>query len=211
MNNKSFSGNFMMNMIYQNPIFVQVLGICSTLAVTNNLTNTMVMTFAVTFATGLSSFTLSAFRDLIPFKVRMIAQTLVIAFFVIIVDLVIKAYLPEISKSLAAYVGLILTNCILMGRAEAFAQSNTPLISMWDGITSGLGYMAVLMVVAFFRELMGFGTLFGFPIFQLVENGGWFTPWLLAIQAPSAFFLLAVLVWIFRGRLEALNAARGGK
>lgn len=210
MNNKTFTGNFLNNVIYQNPIIVQVLGICSTLAVTNNLINTLVMTFAVTFATGLSSFTLSFLREVIPFKVRMIAQTLVIAFFVIIVDLIIKAYLPEISKSLAAYVGLILTNCILMGRAEAFAQSNTPLISMWDGITSGLGYMIVLLVVAFIRELFGFGTLFGVTIFPLVEDGGWFTPWLLAIQAPSAFFILAVIFWIFRGRLQALNE-KGGK
>lgn len=208
MENKTIKGNFLVNTLYENPVIVQAIGICSTLAVTNNLTNTGVMTVAVIFVLCLSNFTISVIRNLIPHKVRMIAQTLIIAFFVIIVDIFLKAYLPEISKSLAAYVGLILTNCILMGRAEAFAQGNNPLISMWDGFTSGAGYMIVLMVVAFFREILGFGTIFGFQVFPLVENGGWFTPWLLSIQSASAFFILAILTWIFR---EHLESKKGGK
>ncbi len=123
----------------------------------------------------------------------MIVQTLIIAFFVIIVDIMLRAYLPDISKSLGPYVGLIITNCIIMGRAEAFAQSNAPLISFWDGITSGLGYMWVLMAIAFFRELLGFGTLFGIKIL-----GTGFTPWTIMVMAPSAFFILGILIWIVK-------------
>jgi Na+-transporting NADH:ubiquinone oxidoreductase subunit D len=150
------------NLWTNNPIFMQVLGICSALAVTNLLTNTMIMTIGVTFVTAMSSFTVSLIKTLIPRKVRMIVQTLIIAFYVIIVDILLRAYLPDISRSLGPYVGLIITNCIIMGRAEAFAQSNPPLISAWDGATSGFGYMAVLMTIAFFRSSSDSGRSSGF-------------------------------------------------
>ena len=179
------------NLWTNNPIFMQVLGICSALAVTNLLTNTMIMTIGVTFVTAMSSFTVSLIKSLIPRKVRMIVQTLIIAFYVIIVDILLRAYLPDISRSLGPYVGLIITNCIIMGRAEAFAQSNPPLISMWDGATSGFGYMAVLLTIAFFRELLGFGTLFGV---QVLPDS--FVPWTIMVTAPSAFFFLGLIIWV---------------
>jgi len=178
------------NLWTNNPIFMQILGICSALAVTNLLTNTAIMTLGVTLVTGFSSLTVSLLKKLIPRKVRMIVQTLIIAFYVIIVDLVLKAFLPEISKNLGPYVGLIITNCIIMGRAEAFAQGNRPIVSFWDGITSGLGYMGVLMVMAVFRELLGFGTLFGYQIMPAA-----FVPWTIMVMPPSAFFLLGLIIW----------------
>jgi Na+-transporting NADH:ubiquinone oxidoreductase subunit D len=178
------------NLWTNNPIFMQVLGICSALAVTNLLTNTMIMTIGVTFVTAMSSLTVSLIKTFIPRKVRMIVQTLIIAFYVIIVDILLRAYLPEISRALGPYVGLIITNCIIMGRAEAFAQSNPPLISMWDGATSGFGYMAVLLLIAFFRELLGFGSLFGVQV--LPES---FVPWTIMVTAPSAFFFLGLIIW----------------
>lgn len=179
------------NLWTSNPIFMQILGICSALAVTNLLVNTMIMTIGVVFVTAMSSFTVSLIKTLIPRKVRMIVQTLIIAFYVIIVDILLRAYLPEISRALGPYVGLIITNCIIMGRAEAFAQSNPPLISMWDGATSGFGYMAVLLTIAFVRELFGFGTLFGI---QVLPDA--FEPWIIMVTPPSAFFLLGIIIWI---------------
>jgi len=179
------------NLWDNNPVFVQILGICSTLAVTNNLTNTFIMTISVTFVAGLTNFTVASIKHLIPGKVRMIIQTLIISFFVIIVDLLLRAFLPAISKSLGPYVGLIITNCIIMGRAEAFAQSNKPLISLWDGFTTGIGYMWILMAIAFIRELLGFGSLFGI---QIMPEG--FQTWTIMIMAPSAFFILGVVIWI---------------
>jgi len=178
------------NVWYNNPIFIQILGICSTLAVTNNLMNTLIMTLGVMFVAAFTNLTVSLLKSLIPRKVRMILQTLIIAFYVIIVDILLRAYLPEISKSLGPYVGLIITNCIIMGRAEAFAQSHGPILSVWDGITSGLGYMWVLMLIALVRELMGFGTIFGMVV--LPEG---FTPWTIMVMAPSAFFLLGSVIW----------------
>jgi len=178
------------NLWTNNPIFMQILGICSALAVTNLLTNTAIMTLGVTLVTGFSNLTVSLLKKLMPRKVRMIAQTLIIAFYVIIVDLLLKAFLPDISKNLGPYVGLIITNCIIMGRAEAFAQSNGPVVSLWDGLTSGLGYMGVLMVIAVFRELLGFGTLFGFQILPAS-----FVPWTIMVMPPSAFFLLGLIIW----------------
>lgn len=179
------------NLWGNNPVFVQILGICSTLAVTNNLTNTFIMTIALMFVTAFSNLTVSLMKSFIPKKVRMIIQTLIIATYVIFVDLILRAYLPDVSKALGPYVGLIITNCIIMGRAEAFAQSNGALLSFWDGITSGLGYMWVLMAIAFVRELLGFGTLFGITVLPAV-----FTPWTIMVMAPSAFFLLGILIWI---------------
>lgn len=178
------------NLWTDNPIFVQILGICSTLAVTNNLANTLIMTAAVIFVTGLSNTTVSLVKSLIPRKVRMIVQTIVIAFYVIIVDIVLRAYLPDISRALGPYVGLIITNCIIMGRAEAFAQANPPIAALWDGVTSGAGYMGVLIIIAVIRELLGAGSLLGFPIF-----GEGFTAWTIMVMPPSAFFLLGSLIW----------------
>ncbi len=192
------------NIWYSNPIFIQILGICSTLAVTNNLTNTVIMTVGLIFVAAFTNLTVSLLKNLIPRKVRMILQTLIIAFYVIIVDILLRAYLPEVSKSLGPYVGLIITNCIIMGRAEAFAQSHGPLLSVWDGITSGLGYMWVLMIIAFVRELMGFGTLFGITV---LPSG--FTPWTIMVMAPSAFFLLGTFIWV--AKTIILKQETGGK
>jgi len=195
------------NLWYNNPIFIQVLGICSTLAVTNNLTNTAIMTLGVSFATAFSSLTLSGMNKLIPNKVRMIVQVLVISFYVIIIDIVLRAYLPDISRSLGPYVGLIITNCIIMGRAEGFARSNPPLLSFWDGLTSGLGYMGVLMLIAVVRELLGFGSLFGIPILTALL-GDTFTPWTIMIMAPSAFFLVAMVIWTSKTIQEKAKASK---
>jgi len=188
---------FRRNLWTNNPIFMQVLGICSALAVTNLLTNTLIMTIGVVFVTGMSSLTVSILKSLMPRKVRMIVQTLIIAFYVIIVDLVLKAYLPTVSKSLGPYVGLIITNCIIMGRAEAFAQSNGPILSFWDGITSGMGYMGVLLAIAFVRELLGFGALFGYHVMP-----AGFVPWIIMVMPPSAFFILGVVIWIGKAILN---------
>ena len=179
------------NILTNNPILIQVLGICSTLAVTNNMKNTTIMCLGVIFVTALSNFTVSLLKYFIPKKVRMIVQTLIIAFFVIIVDIVLKAYIPDVSSRLGPYVGLIITNCIIMGRAEAFAQSNAPFISFWDGLTAGIGYSLILLVIAFIREILGFGTIYGYRIMP-----GFFTSWTIMISAPSGFFLLAVILWI---------------
>jgi len=178
------------NLWTNNPIFIQILGICSTLAVTNNVRNTMIMSLGVTFATALSSMTLSAMKDLLPRKVRMIIQVVVMSFYVILLDILLRAYLPDVSKQLGPYVGLIITNCILMGRAEAYAAANKPLMSFWDGLTSGIGYMAVLLAISVIRELLGFGTLLGF---RIMPEG--FVTWTIMIMAPSAFFFVAMVMW----------------
>ena len=190
MSNETPAGVLKKNLWTDNPIFVQILGICSTLAVTNSLANTLIMTVAVMLVTGLSNITVSVMKTLIPRKVRMIVQTLIIAFYVILVDIILRAYLPDVSRTLGPYVGLIITNCIIMGRAEAFAQSNPPIIALWDGLTSGLGYMAVLVIIAFIRELLGAGSLMGF---QVLPAG--FTRWTIMVMPPSAFFLLGGLIW----------------
>ena len=184
------------NLFSNNPVFVQILGICSTLAVTNNLINTLIMASGVTLSTAFSNFTISAIKDLIPRKVRMIVQVLIISFYVIIFDLFLKAFIPQVSKVLGPYVGLIITNCILMGRAEAFAQANPPLLSFWDGISSGLGYMYVLCTIAFTRQLLGFGTILNI---RLMPDS--FLPWTIMVMAPSAFFLLGIFIWIVKGPL----------
>lgn len=179
----------------ENSIWKQVLGICSSLAVTNLLLNSLVMGLGVIFAIGLASFTISLIRDYTPRSVRMMVQILIIAAYVIVVDIFLKAYYPAISKSLGPYVGLIITNCILMGRAEAFASKNPPLDSFFDGIGAGVGYTIVLLLIAFVRELMGQGTLFGFQVL-----GDWWVNWSIMVMAPSAFFLLAMLIWIINTR-----------
>ena len=184
---------FLANIWKNNPVIVQILGICSALAVTNNLTNTLIMSIGLIFTTAFSSLTISALRRHIPKNVRMMVQVLIIATYVIILDIVLKAYLPSISKALGPYVGLIITNCIIMGRAEAFAQSHGPVLSFIDGISAGIGYSLILLAVAFIRELLGFGTLFGL---RVMPEG--FTPWVIMIMAPSAFFILGAIIWIAR-------------
>lgn len=180
----------------ENPVFVQILGICSTLAVTNKLENTIVMTLGVIFTTTLSSFTFSILRKVIPARIRMMVETLIIATFVIIVDIILKAYMPEVWQQLGPYVGLIITNCIVMGRMEAFAASNPPGLSLIDGLASGIGYAYVLVIIAFFRELLGSGTIWGFQVF-----GDWWSNWAIMIMPPGAFFMLAIFIWIVKGRM----------
>ncbi len=182
---------FMNSAFTENSIWKQVLGICSSLAVTNLLINSLVMGLGVIFAIGLASFSISLIRNYTPRSVRMMVQVLIIAAYVIIVDIFLKAYYPVISKSLGPYVGLIITNCILMGRAEAFASKNPPIESFVDGIGAGVGYTLVLLIIAFVRELMGQGSLFGIKVL-----GDWWVNWSIMVMAPSAFFLLAILIWI---------------
>jgi Na+-transporting NADH:ubiquinone oxidoreductase subunit D len=157
--------------------------------------NSLIMGLGVTCALAVSCFTISVIRDYTPRSVRMIVQTLIIAAYVISVDIVLKAKMPEVSKQLGPYVGLIITNCILMGRAEAFASKNPPIDSFIDGIGAGLGYTLVLLVLAFIRELFGFGSLFGIRILP-----DWWTNWGIMVMAPSAFFLLAILIWIINNK-----------
>ena len=182
------------NIFTNNPILVQVLGICSTLAVTNSIRNTIVMCIGLIFTVSLSSASLSIIRKVIPSKVRMIIEVFIISFWVIIVDLVLKAYLPEISRQLGPYVGLIITNCIVMGRTEAFGLQNPPIPALWDGITSGLGYSLVLIFISIIRELLGSGTLLGVRIL-----GSNWVNWNIMIMAPGAFFILALIIWIVKG------------
>ncbi|HEB32118.1 MAG TPA: NADH:ubiquinone reductase (Na(+)-transporting) subunit D [Spirochaetes bacterium] len=186
-----------------NPVFAQVLGICSTLAVTNALKNTVVMSVGLIFVTGLSSLTVSLMREYIPSRIRMMVETLIIASYVIIVDIVLKAYLPDISRQLGPYVGLIITNCIIMGRAEAFALSNPPGLSFVDGAVSGIGYSYVLLIIAFFRELLGSGSIWGIKVL-----GSWWTNWSIMVMAPGAFFMLALFIWIVKG---SFSEEEGGK
>ena len=181
-----------------NPIALQVLGVCSALAVTTKLETAFVMTLAVTFVTALSNFSVSLIRNHIPNSVRIIVQMVIIASLVIVVDQVLKAYLYDISKQLSVFVGLIITNCIVMGRAEAFAMKSAPIPSLIDGIGNGLGYGFVLITVGFFRELFGSGKLFGLEVLPLVSNGGWYQPNGLMLLAPSAFFLIGFMIWAIR-------------
>ena len=178
------------NIWKENQVLRQILGICSSLAVTNLMANSLVMGLGLTFSTALSSLTLSALRNLIPRRIRMIVQVLVIAFYVILVDIFIKATLPDISKALGPYVGLIITNCIIMGRAEAYAAKNPPLPAMLDGLFAGIGYTAVLLIISSIREFMGFGTLFGINV-----NFG-FETWTIMVMPPAAFFIIGSLIWI---------------
>ena len=179
----------------ENPVIRQILGICSALAVTNLMSNTFIMGMGVTFVTAFSSMTVSLLRHVIPRRIRMMVQTLIIASYVIIVDIVLKAYMPEVSANLGPYVGLIITNCIIMGRCEAYGQSNPPGLAFFDGMMSGLGYTLVLMFISLIRELMGFGTLFGLPIL-----GEWWTKWTIMVMPASAFFVLAIIIWVVQAR-----------
>ncbi|WP_323781849.1 NADH:ubiquinone reductase (Na(+)-transporting) subunit D [Leisingera sp.] len=185
-------------LVDNNPITLQVLGICSALAVTSSLQVAFVMTLAVTFVTAFSSMFISILRNQIPGSIRIIVQMVIIASLVILVDQVLKAYAFEISKTLSVFVGLIITNCIVMGRAEAFAMKNPPVASFIDGIGNGLGYGLILMLVGFIRELFGAGSLFGITILETVNNGGWYVPNGMLLLPPSAFFIIGLLIWGFR-------------
>lgn len=184
--------------IKNNPIAVQVLGICSTLAVTTKLEVTMVMAVSVTVVTAFSNLFISMMRKYIPSSIRMIIEMTVVATLVIIADQIIKAYMFDISKQLSVFMGLIITNCIVMGRLEAFAISNPPGKSFLDGLGNGAGYGLVLIVIATIRELVGSGKLFGMVILPAVNSGGWYQPNGLFLLAPSAFFLIGMLIWLAR-------------
>ena len=185
-------------MVDNNPITLQVLGICSALAVTSSLTVSAVMALAVTLVTGFSGFFISCIRNQIPSSIRIIVQMVIIASLVILVDQVLKAFAYEISKTLSVFVGLIITNCIVMGRAEAFAMKNPPVASIHDGNGNGLGYSLILLMVGFFRELFGAGTLFGITVLPTVNNGGWYVPNGMLLLPPSAFFVIGLIIWAFR-------------
>lgn len=185
-------------LIDNNPITLQVLGICSALAVTSSLKVALVMAIAVTLVTAFSSMFISMLRNQIPSSIRIIVQMVIIASLVIVVDQLLKAYAYEISKTLSVFVGLIITNCIVMGRAEAFAMSNPPVASFVDGIGNGAGYGLILMVVGVIRELFGSGSLFGITILETVNNGGWYVPNGLLLLPPSAFFVIGLLIWAIR-------------
>ncbi|MEO0391823.1 MAG: NADH:ubiquinone reductase (Na(+)-transporting) subunit D [Pseudomonadota bacterium] len=185
-------------LVDNNPITLQVLGICSALAVTSSMQVSLVMAIAVTIVTGFSSLSVSLLRNHIPGSIRIIVQMVIIASLVIMVDQVLKAYAFEISKTLSVFVGLIITNCIVMGRAEAFAMKNPPVASFLDGVGNGLGYGLILMIVAFFRELFGAGSLFGVTIMETVNNGGWYVANGMMLLPPSAFFVIGLIIWAFR-------------
>lgn len=195
-------------LVDNNPIMLQVLGICSALAVTSSLQVAFVMALAVTSVTAFSSMFISVLRNQIPGAIRIIVQMVIIASLVIIVDQVLKAYAYDISKTLSVFVGLIITNCIVMGRAEAFAMKNPPLDSFIDGIGNGLGYGALLLAVGFIRELFGAGSLFGITILPTVNNGGWYVPNGMLLLPPSAFFIIGLLIWAVRSWKPAQVEAR---
>jgi Na+-transporting NADH:ubiquinone oxidoreductase subunit D len=182
----------------QNPIAVQILGVCSALAVTTSLQVTLVMCIALTSVTAFSNVGVALIRNHIPNNIRIIVQMIIIASLVIVVDQILKAYAYEISKQLSVFVGLIITNCIVMGRAEAFAMKNGPVMSFFDGIGNGLGYSVVLIVVAVIRELFGAGTLLGFEVLPLITNGGWYQSNGLLLLPPSAFFIIGFFIWALR-------------
>lgn len=185
-------------LINNNPIALQVLGLCSALAVTTKMETAFVMSLAVIAVTALSNLSISLIRNFIPSSIRIIVQLTIIASLVIVTDQVLKAFVFEISKQLSVFVGLIITNCIIMGRAEAFAMQNKPMLSFIDGVGNGLGYGLVLMLVAFMRELLGSGKVFGFTVLPLVTEGGWYQPNGLMLLAPAAFFLIGIFIWVVR-------------
>lgn len=187
---------FRENLGSQNPVFVQILGICSTLAVTNVLTNTFVMCVGLVFVTAFSNLTISLVRKWIPARTRMMVEVLIIACLVILVDIFLKAYYPDISRQLGPYVGLIITNCIVMGHAEAVALTQPPLPSFIDGLSAGLGYSYVLLAIACVRELLGTGGIAGLRLL-----GPEWVNWAIMVMAPGGFFVLAVFIWIVKGWL----------
>jgi Na+-transporting NADH:ubiquinone oxidoreductase subunit D len=185
-------------LLNNNPIALQILGLCSALAVTVKLETSLVMAIAVTLVTGCSSAAISLIRTEIPSSIRIIVQMTIIASMVIMVDQILQAFTPELSRALSVFVGLIITNCIVMGRAEAFAMKNNPWMSFLDGIGNGLGYGLILMTVGLFRELLGSGKLFGINVFTPATEGGWYPTNGLMLIAPSAFFLIGLIIWAIR-------------
>lgn len=185
-------------LIDNNPITLQVLGVCSALAVTTNMMAALIMSIALTTVAAFSGAIISSIRNHIPSSIRIIVQMTIIASLVIIVDQLLKAYAYEASKQLSVFVGLIITNCIVLGRAEAYAMKNPPGMSFLDGIGNGLGYSLILMAVAFFRELLGTGKLFGHVIIPVANEGGWYIPNGLMLLPPSAFFVIGLLIWLIR-------------
>jgi Na+-transporting NADH:ubiquinone oxidoreductase subunit D len=185
-------------LVNNNPIGLQVLGICSALAVTTKMETALVMSAAVVAVTALSNLSVSSVRNYVPPSIRIIVQLTIIASLVIVTDQILKAYLYDVSKQLTVFVGLIITNCIVMGRAEAFAMQNPPKLSCIDGVGNGLGDALVLMLVAFVRELFGSGKLFGYTILAPVNEGGWYEPNGLMLLAPAAFFLIGGFIWVVR-------------
>jgi Na+-transporting NADH:ubiquinone oxidoreductase subunit D len=181
---------------HNNPIFKQVLGICSTLAVTNLVLNTTVMCVALVFTVSLSSATVSVLRKFTPRNIRMMVETLIIAFYVIIVDVILKAYWPEMSTNLGPYVGLIITNCIVMGRCEAYGNSNPPGAAFLDGFFNALGYSFILLIIATFREILGMGTFLGYAVPYF--SGPYWDKWIVMVMPPGAFFMLGIVTWVFR-------------
>lgn len=181
-----------------NPIGLQILGICSALAVTSNLKTALVMSVALTLVAAFSGMFISMIRTQIPSSIRMIVQMVIIASLVIVVDQFLKAYAYSLSKDLSVFVGLIITNCIVMGRAEAFAMSNPPVLSFFDGIGNGLGYSAMLIVLGIVRELFGAGKLMGYNILPVINDGGWYQPNGMLLLPPSAFFLIGLIIWALR-------------
>lgn len=181
-----------------NPIGLQILGVCSALAVTTSLKVALVMCVALTVVTAFSNFFISTVRNYMPNSIRIIVQMTIIASLVIVVDMILQAFAYAISKQLSVFVGLIITNCIVMGRAEAFAMKNPPVVSFLDGIGNGLGYSVVLIIVGTIRELFGSGSLLGIQILPLISNGGWYQPNGLMLLAPSAFFIIGFLIWVLR-------------
>lgn len=181
-----------------NPIGLQILGICSALAVTSNLNTALVMSVALTLVCAFSNLFISMIRSQIPSSIRMIVQMVIIASLVILVDQVLKAFAFSLSKQLSVFVGLIITNCIVMGRAEAFAMQNPPVLSFFDGIGNGLGYSAMLIALGIIRELFGAGKLMGYTILPAVNDGGWYLPNGMMLLPPSAFFLIGLFIWAIR-------------
>ena len=185
-------------LVSQNPVTLQVLGICSALAITNSLLTALIMSLSLTAVLAFSNISISLIRNHLPNSIRIIVQVTIIATGVIVVDELLKAFAPDVARTLSVFVGLIVTNCIVLGRAEAFAIKNNPLMAALDGIGNGLGYSLVLIIVAVIRELFGAGTLLGVEILPLVQNGGWYVPNAMLLLPPSAFFIIGFLIWVIR-------------
>jgi Na+-transporting NADH:ubiquinone oxidoreductase subunit D len=181
-----------------NPIALKVLGICSALAVTTKMETAVTMSLALTLVTAFSSLSVSLIRNATPTSIRMIVQMTVISSLVIVTDQILKAFVPDISRQLSVFVGLIITNCIVLGRVEAYAMQNGPWLSFVDGIGNGLGYSMVLVLVAFIRELFGAGKIVGHPVLPLVSEGGWYEPNGLMLLSPAAFFIIGLSIWALR-------------
>ncbi len=189
---------FLDPLVNNNPIGLQVLGICSALAVTTKMETALVMSAAVVAVTALANVAVSVIRNYVPPSIRIIVQLTIIASLVIVTDQVLKAFVYDISKQLSVFVGLIITNCIIMGRAEAFAMQNPPVMSIVDGIGNGLGYALILVMTAAIREVFGSGSFFGIPVLPLASEGGWYIPNGLLVLSPGAFFIIGFFIWILR-------------